>query len=220
MTKMICPKAKECKSLSCLGWGEGGAHNEPHKHNEVCDIEDVCPACIPLEPEPDSRKVEKQPCDLLIPCKACHFWNELGDCTRGWYKQPTPTMPLITEDEIYTLTHMNRYLQREDKAAKDFAKDPLYAFESRLASETCSAALVGEKEGSRKQRDTDMAWLPAHDAEVASKARAEFAKTLSSMLDEPCPHHCQTFKRQCPTCVVTAEVRLREMSEGGSRGQS
>ncbi|MCK9599651.1 MAG: hypothetical protein M0R06_11465 [Sphaerochaeta sp.] len=109
--------------------------------------------------------------------------------------EPEPEMPLITEDEIYALPHMNRYLQREDKAAKDFAKDPLYANESRLASETCSAVLVGEKEGSRKQRDADMVWfqqhckacadigkvmeLPeAHDSAVASKAVKDAKEAL------------------------------------------
>ena len=62
--QMVCPKAKECKS------NDGYGHCKLHKKNKYCGGETPpvilgCPACIPVEPEPDSRKVVEKPTEQM-----------------------------------------------------------------------------------------------------------------------------------------------------------
>ncbi|MFA5208568.1 MAG: hypothetical protein WC428_08050 [Candidatus Paceibacterota bacterium] len=200
---MLIELLRSAKCPNCDGSGEI-IHQYPNGRTELeycqwCAEKDILLEKKPVEPETwccTECGHENEP--ERVECEKCGYPK---DGHESLNIKPAE-MPLITEDEIYALPHMNRYLQREDKAAKDFAKDPLYANESRLASETCSAALIGEKEGSRKQRDADMAYrqkkceecllksvievadLTAHDSAVASAAVKEFAEKVIAELAE------------------------------------
>lgn len=125
-------------------------HNKPHVHNEECDF-DTC--------------IEWPMCGLCIPVEPEGSCYDEGDA--NWKPQP----------EVVEKQYPHNVCTIPGCSCKTWQPTPTEKMSLIKADSKFETSRFYH--GATLQLEKDMAWLPVHDSEVASKAVKEFASILS-----------------------------------------